>query len=159
MKTFKDAKGRIWSPRITTLVMDRYEQVTGKSLLEAVYGFVEQMLEGKAPDEMKDAAAGKQIKVPVKKVVEFFRGMFGHFGDIPRLLFESIRWNQDGSCTDVTYEDFANALPGECMEDAMLALYEALADFFQKALGAKVATLGASLIKAVAPGAEKTSSD
>ena len=156
---FKDSKGRIWTPRITVLVMDHYEQVTGKSLLEAVYGFVEQMMAGKSPEEIKDTASGKQIRVPVEKVVDFFRQVFGHFGDIPKLLYESVRWNQDGSCIDVSYEDFANALPAECIEEATMALYEALADFFQKALGKRVATLGASLIKAVAPGAEKTSSD
>jgi len=159
MKSFKDSKGRTWTPRITTLVVDRYEQVTDKSLLDAVYNFVEESLQDKTSEEIQEMKSGLQLRLPVSKVVDLVRGLFGRFGDVPRLLYESIRWDETGNVTSVTYEDFANALPGECLEEATLSLYEALADFFQKALGAKMGNLGASLIGAAAHGEEKTSSD
>ena len=159
MKSFKDEQGRTWTPRITTLVVDRYEAVSGRSLLDAVYNFVGDLLEGKNADEIAALQSGKQLQLPVAKVVEFFRGVVGRFGDIPRLMFESIRWDREGNLSNVSYEDFANSMTGDCLEEATLALYEALADFFQKALGKRLQGLGVSLLKEAARGAGETSSD
>lgn len=158
MKSFKDSKGRTWTPRITTLVVDRYEQVTSKSLLDAVYNFIEESLQDKTSEEIQEMKSGLQLRLPVSKVIDLVRGLFGRFGDVPRLLYESIRWDETGNVTSVTYEDFANALPGECLEEATIALYEALADFFRKALGKKMGDLGASLIGVAERGGEETSS-
>ena len=114
MATFKDSAGREWSPRITCLSIDWFEQETGIGILrEAANAFraanltaadiaaIASLQSGKGDAGVAAEAAGK--------IVGFLADLFGgKVGNVVKFAWTSVRRQADER--KISYEDFAEAL-------------------------------------------------
>jgi len=112
-KSFKDAQGREWHPKVTCLTLQRYEEDAGIALLTA--------FNAPAPKKETDQARGRRMNEVL------FHGRMGNL--VKLAFFACAREIQERG---VGQEDFAEALADQAMMVAASeAAGEALADFFQ----------------------------
>jgi hypothetical protein len=111
MATWTDAKGRVWSARLTVRALMVFERLTGRRLLE----------------ELFRAPAGDVRK----SGMEYLGRLFGDIYAAGAFLYSL---SQD-ECRErkVTLEELCDALDGDTLPRAMEVALGALADFFQKA--------------------------
>lgn len=112
-KSFKDALGREWHPKVTCLTLQRYEESTGICLLK-VFGQA-------APEGETEADRRRRMN----------EALFGSkIGAQTKLVFAACA--REAAERKVSQEDFAEGLDSqEILVAAAEALTEALADFFQ----------------------------
>jgi hypothetical protein len=127
--TFTDAKGREWHPEVTGRVIRDYEKLSGVGLFETVFNvFIEDKM------SLEDAETTEPKETQVFRMA---RALFGNFGHLQFLLYESCRGTRnkanavvDDMAQEVEFNDFCDAIKGESAMGAIVAAVEALFEFF-----------------------------
>ena len=91
--SFVDAKGRVWTPKVTCRAVEIFEQRTGKGLFVSVF----RLLASTSESVAKKSKRKRKKKVPIEEAVpatEVFKigqDLFGSVGALMLLLYESCK--------------------------------------------------------------------
>ena len=132
-KTFPDAEGRTWCPRITCDTLVRYEESTGVELLGRVYDALAAKLK-----------PGQALKLDSLSVVSALNSILDRkMSNLVLLGYLAVE--NAAKKQSVTLEQFRQAMTAACVRPMIAAVGGAYSDFFQEALGISLSAAGAAL--------------